>query len=81
MAMEQNGRLLAIGGQDSEDKSTTAVHMYQPTTNSWEVISHMITPKYCCLSAVLPDIQLMVVGGMTTGDKMCDSVEFGTIIY
>ena len=80
-AVNLHGRLLAIGGQDSEDKSTTAVCMYQPTTNSWEVISHMITPKYCCLSAVLPDIQLMVVGGMTTGDKMCDSVEFGTIIY
>ena len=80
-AVSLHGRLLAIGGQDSQDKSTTAVHMYQPTTNSWEVISHMITPKYRCLSAVLPDNQLIVVGGMTTDDKMCDSVEFGTIIY
>ena len=33
-AVSLHGRLLAIGGQDSQDKSTTAVHMYQPTTNS-----------------------------------------------
>jgi hypothetical protein len=79
-AVSLHGRLLAIGGQDSEDKPTTAVHMYQPTTNSWEVISHMTIPRSLCLSAVLPDNQLMVVGGWTTGDKECDSVEFGTVI-
>ena len=73
------GRLLAIGGEDSEDKPTTAVHMYQPTTNSWDVISHMTTPRSQCLSAVLPDNQLMMVGGWTTGGKKCDSVEFGTV--
>ena len=38
----------------------------------------MTTLRYDCLSAVLPDYQLMVVGGYTTGDKKCDSVEFGT---
>ena len=74
------GRLLAIGGMDSDKKSTTAVHMYQPTTNSWEVISHMTTPRYLCFAAVLPDNQLIVVGGWTTGDKKCDSVEFGRVI-
>ena len=78
-AVSLHGRLLAIGGQDSKGKSTTAVHMYQPTTNSWEVISHMTTPRRDCLSAVLPDNQLMVVGGSTTGYKECDSVEFGTV--
>ena len=80
--MTLHGQLLAIGGVDSEDKPSTAVHMYQPTIaiDSWEVISHMTTPKYHCLAAVLPDNQLMVVGGRTTGRKICDSVEFGTVI-
>ena len=74
------GRLLAIGGLDSKSKlPTTAVHMYQPTTNTWEVISHITTPRADCLAAVLPDNQLMVVGGRTTGG-LCDLVEFGTII-
>ena len=75
-AVSLHSRLLAIGGKDSEGKPSTAVHMYQPTTNSWEVISHMTTPRAACLSAVLPDNQLMIVGGITTGDKMCNSVEF-----
>ncbi|MCG8625843.1 MAG: hypothetical protein MJE68_28085, partial [Proteobacteria bacterium] len=77
-AVSLHGRLLAIGGKDSKGQPTTAVHMYQPTTNSWEVISHMTTPRYLCLSAVLPDNQLMVVGGKTTG--LYDPVEFGTIV-
>ena len=75
-----HGRLLAIGGMDSQYMRSTAVHMYQPTTNSWELISHMTTPRYLCLAAVLPDNQLMVVGGYTAGGKGCDSVEFGTVI-
>ena len=78
-AVSLHGRLLAIGGENSKGEPTTAVHMYQPTTNSWEVISHMTTPRYLCLSAVLPDNQLMVVGGLTTDGEECDSVEFGTV--
>ena len=76
------GRLLAICGYDSDSKPTTAVHTYQPTTNSWEVISHMITPRYKCSAAVLCGNQLMVVGGgtRTTDSRKCDSVEFGRVI-
>ena len=75
-----NSQLLTLGGYDSKHQPTTAIHMYQPTTNSWEIISHMITPRSQCLSAVLPDNQLMVVGGYTTASKGCDSIEFGSVI-
>ena len=74
------GQLLAIGGFYSDRKPTTAVHMYQPTTNSWEVISHMTIPRNGCLAAVLPDNQLMVVGGWTNYNTHCNSIEFGTVI-
>ena len=57
------GQLLAIGGRDSDKKPTTAVYMYNPSANSWNVISHMITARAHCFPAVLPDNQLMVVGG------------------
>ena len=73
-------QLVVIGGDDSEDKATAAIHMYQPATNSWEVISHMKTSRSRCLAAVLPDNQLMVVGGFTTDEIRCDSVEFGGTI-
>ena len=74
-----HGRLLAVGGKDSDGKQTTAIHMYNTTTNSWKVISHMTTPRSQCLVAVLPHNQLMVVGGfIPNGDT--DSVEIASII-
>ena len=73
-----HGRLLAVGGKDSDDKETTAIHMYNTTTNSWEVISHMTIPQYECLVAVLPHNELMIVGGCIAGAKT-DYVELATI--
>ena len=73
------GRLLAIGGKHSNGKPITAVHMYDPSTNSWEVISHMATLRSKCYVAVLPDNQLIVVGGFTDiGGTKTDSVEIAT---
>ena len=67
------GQLLVIGGwRDTDGKPITAIHMYNPTTDSWEVISHMGTPRRGCIATVLPNNQLMVVGGKI-GKK-----EFGT---
>ena len=74
-AVVLHGQLLIIGGSPS-----TAVHMYQPNTNSWEVISHMTTPRSNCLAAVLPDNQLMVVGGQNIDNHMCNIVEFGKVL-
>jgi serine/threonine protein kinase len=77
------GQLLAVGGMDSDNKPTTAVYMYNQATNSWNVISHMTTARWNCFAAVLPNNQLMVVGGKTKiNDKWTnlDSVEFGSLI-
>ena len=74
-----HGQLLAVGGKDSDDKETTAIHMYNTTTNSWEVISHMAIPRYQCLVAGLPHNELMVMGGVTAGAKT-NYVEIARII-
>ena len=73
------GRLLAVGGCESDDKETTAIHMYNTTTNFWEVISHMASPHCQCLVAVLPHNELMVVGGVIPGDRT-NSVQIASII-
>ena len=73
------GRLLVVGGKDSDDKETTAIHMHNTTTNSWEVISHMATPRYRCSVAVLPHNELMVVGGFTDYE-VTDFVEIASIV-
>ena len=79
------GQLLAIGGEDFVGQllPTIAVYMYNPSTNSWNVISHMTTARIRPLAAVLPDNQLMVVGGAIDNDAIrghCDSVEIGSLI-
>ena len=75
-----HGQLLVVGGKDSYFKPTSALHMYSPATNSWQVISHMATPRYSCFAAVLPDNQLMVVGGETDSGKT-DTVEIAKMIH
>jgi hypothetical protein len=76
------GQLLAVGGGDSDNKPTTAVYMYNQATNSWNVISHMTTARRDCFVTLLPNNQLMVVGGQTKiNDEWTysDSVELGSL--
>ena len=71
-----NDKLLAVGGRDLlSRRTTTAVHMYDPATNSWTIISHMSISRSQCFAAVLADNQLVVVGG-----NWNSSVELATLI-
>ena len=78
-AVSLYGQLIAVGGRDSNGKATSDIQKYSPSTNSWEVISHMVVPRAACLAAVLPDNQLMVVGGWINYCDTTDSIEFGSI--
>ena len=69
-----NEQLLAVGGEDARYNETDAVYKYDPTTNSWKVISRMPTARCRCLVAVLANSELMVVGGGT------DSVEIASVV-
>ena len=84
-----NGELLAVGGQDTGGKTTTAVHKYNPTTDSWDLISNMPTVRCRCLVAVLPTNEMMVVGGYKSSFgplaillfDCTEKVEITSIIY
>ena len=76
------GQLLAVGGRDDMiENYTTAIHQYNPATNSWDVISHMPTARYDTLVAVLPGNKLMEVGGYTGAlfGTRTDLVELATL--
>ena len=77
-----HGQLLAIGGYDFKATSTSDVHIYHPTSNTWEVISKMKISRLHCFAAVLPTNELMVVGGRTTRSMFSetDSVEIATVV-
>ena len=70
-------KLLIVGGMDLGDEKD-AIYMYNTTTNSWEVVGHMATPRHQCLVAVLPHSELMIVGGRTSKGTTY-SVEIATV--
>ena len=78
-----HGRLLAVGGKDDSREPASAVHMYNPTTNFWIIISHVTTGRYRPFAAVLPDNRLMVVGGIESTpwsfSHFSDSVIFASL--
>jgi len=67
-------QLLAVGGLAKDGSKSDAVYRYCSSTNSWEVVSHMPTPRYDCLVAVLPSSELMVVGGGTDDRVLTASI-------
>ena len=44
---------------DEHIKPTSAIHRYNPTSNSWDLISNMPTARFWSLVAVLPTSQMM----------------------
>ena len=73
-----HGQLLAVGGEDSDSKLITAIHVYDPSCNSWAAISHMATPRSYCYAAVVAVNQLIVIGGYV--DTTADTVEIATAL-
>ena len=69
------GHLLAIGGMSDSDSPTADVHRYDHQTDSWHVVSKMKNKRYQPLSAVLPEDELIVVGGY----RSKTSVEIGSL--
>ena len=73
-----NGQLLAVGGS-RQLITTNNIYSYNTTTNSWNIISQMPTPRYGCLVTVLPDNKLLVVGGETS-IRVRDTAEIATLL-
>ena len=57
-----NGCVLAVGGKNG-NTPTRAIYCYDRSTNSWNLIGGMPTPRSYPLVATLPHNELVVVGG------------------
>ena len=60
------GQLVAVGGLDEAGESTTAITVYNETTDSWEAMGNMPTARRWALVAILNG-KMMVVGGCVGG--------------
>ena len=75
-AVSVGGQLLAIGGDDEARKNTSAIVAYDPTSDSWQDMGHMTTPRRYPLVALLPSNELIVAGGWGGLTK----VEIGNVV-
>ena len=75
-----NGELVAVGGEDTDEETTSIVYKYKSSTDSWDFIGNMPTARYQSLVAVLPTNEIMVVGGYSGAGGISDKVEIASII-
>ena len=79
-AAELEGHLLAIGGKDTSNHSSTAVHKYLPSTNSWETITNgtLPKPKFKAAAISLEGGDIIIVGGKDMPGSMDKTVYIGS---
>ena len=80
-AAELGGCLLAIGGRDSSDSPSSAVHMYSPSTNSWVRISSgdLPVPRDSAAATQLEGGKVIFVGGDSDESNNSKTVYVGTV--
>ncbi len=63
----QDGLLYVIGGQESAYpySALPTCEAYDPSTDTWQVLAPMATPRWGLMAAALPDGRIMVAGGVT----------------
>lgn len=74
-AIALQGSLLAIGGRHHGNHCSTAIHLYQPSTNSWHNVGDLPTPRTACSCALLPSGEILVVGGLDSNGKQTGRVD------
>ena len=74
------GQLLAVGGLLDNGNASRAVYAYNSTANSWRIVGRMTTGQFNCFSAVLPNSQLIAIGGKTDSlTTMTDTTEVASV--
>ena len=58
------GSLLAVGGKDDSEMSTSNVYQYDRLSDSWSVAHEMVCKRSWCLAVTLPEDHVVVVGGV-----------------
>ena len=71
-----NGRVLAVGGEDSHGDPTALVHVYDYESNSWLVLGNMSTARSWCHVVSLRDC-IVTVGGIMQTAVQTATLEVG----
>ena len=79
-AASLSGNLLAVGGW-GEGKTTQAVHLFFPLSNSWVRImtGDLPQPRYSCTAVQLSSNTMIVIGGKDKQNKRTKTVFLATV--
>ena len=77
-AITVHGALLAVGGCHGNEPST-AIHVYQPVTNSWSKVGDLPCPRSHCACTLLPSGELLVAGGRDSNGNLTARVDVTVI--
>ena len=69
------GHLLAVGGLSDLTIPSTEIGIYNPHTDSWNILDQMNVRRSQCLAVALPSNHLIIVRGITRSGQPTDSVE------
>ena len=77
-ASSGNKNLVVFGGYNSDRKQRSSdIHVYDPTRDSWLQIGAMISHRSSCISSVLSNDCVIVIGGKNRLGLLSDTVEIG----
>ena len=81
--VDVNGELVAIGGGFGYTTTwpSSAVYKYNPTTDSWQLITDMPTARTECLIAALLTNKIIIVGGRNSIAYKTSKMEIANITY
>lgn len=71
----QNGKVLVVGGHNTNSSPLSSAELYNPATNSWSSAGNMSLARMLHTATLLPNGKVLVVGGETTGGATLSSVE------
>ena len=72
------GSVLAIGGLHGIE-SSTAIHVYQPATNNWNMIGDLPCPRSSCTCTLLSSGHILVAGGYDGNGMHTNRVDAATL--
>jgi N-acetylneuraminic acid mutarotase len=59
-----NGKVIVVGGRDSNDVSLGSAELYDPATGTWTTTGSLNIARYDHTATLLPNGKLLVVGGI-----------------
>ena len=68
-----NHQIVAIGGQNKAKGKTSDILAYNDSSNTWSFVGKLSNPRSHCLTTVLGDKKLIVVGG--SDQKCCEVIQ------